>query len=285
MTRIARAAVVGAGAMGRQIALDTALHGLEATLFDSRPEAVREAAAFADEWLARRVEKGRLTAADAKAARARLATAPSLEAAVFGADLVIEAVVEDLEVKRRLFAELDRLAPPRTILATNSSAISSSRLARATARPDRVANLHYFNPALVMELVEVVQGPHTSADTAEALVAFARATGKTPILIRKEVPGFVANRLLHALRREALALLEAGVASHADIDLAAEKGLGHPMGPFRLMDLVGLDVVRDVAAERQRASGDPEDRPHSLVEAKVRAGHLGRKSGRGWYDY
>lgn len=282
---IGRVAVVGAGTMGRQIALSIALHGLPVRLMDARPEALREAETFIDDRLARSAERGRLTGEAAEAARARLALVPSLEAAVADADLVIEAVVEDLDVKRRLFGDLDRLAPPGAILATNSSTIPSSQLAGATSRPALVANLHYFNPALVMELVEVVQGPHTSAETAGALMAFARATGKTPILLRKEVPGFVANRLLHALRREALWLLETGVATHADIDLAAEKGLGHPMGPFRIMDLVGLDVVRDVALQRHRESGLMEDRPHPLVESKVSEGRLGRKSGRGWYDY
>lgn len=283
--RIERVCVVGAGVMGRQIALNTALHGYPVTLTDVSAEALRQAEAFAADWLAGRVAKERLTAAEAEATRGRLRYEPELARAAADADLVIEAVVEDLEVKRRLFAELDRICPPRAILATNSSTLVSSKLASATGRPAKVANLHYFNPALVMPLVEVVQGPHTAPETAQALVEFARRTGKTPILLRKEIFGFVANRLLHALRREALHLVEQGIATPAEVDLAAEKGLGHPMGPFRLMDLTGIDIAYQVSQERYRDSGDPADRPHPLIEEKVRRGELGRKTGKGWYEY
>jgi 3-hydroxybutyryl-CoA dehydrogenase len=219
------------------------------------------------------------------AARARLHFEPELREAAKDADLVIEAATERLDLKRELFGDLDRLCKPSAILATNSSTIVSSRLVDATQRPDRVANLHYFNPALVMELVEVVQGPHTSDETAQTLVEFARRTGKTPIRLRKEVFGFVANRLLHALANEAIWLYENGYASFEEIDLAAEKALGHPMGPFRLMDLTGIDVGYFVRQQKYLESGREEDKPPRSIVERYERGELGRKTGRGWYDY
>lgn len=282
---IERVAVVGAGAMGRQIALNTALHGVPTALYDVSPAALEDARAWTDTYLQGRVEKGRLTPEEASAARGRLAFFTELEPCVADADLVIEAVVENLDVKREVFAALDRAAPPHAILATNSSTIVSSRLADATNRPAKVANLHYFNPALVMELVEVVGGPHTAPETVEALMAFARRTGKTPIHVKKEIFGFVANRILHALAKEAFFLMENGYATHEEIDLAVEKGLRHPMGPFRLMDLTGLDVAYHVRMEKYRLTGREEDKPpRSLVEKYMR-GEFGRKTGKGWYTY
>jgi 3-hydroxybutyryl-CoA dehydrogenase len=285
MIDIRRVCVIGAGAMGRQIALNTALYGYTVVLTDASVDVLEAAWRANEAWLDERVEKGRMTPEEATATRTNLLYEPDAAAAAIGADLAIEAIVEQLEAKRQLFAELDVILPPHAILATNSSSIVSSKLADATQRPDRVANLHYFNPALVMELVEVVQGPHTSAETAEALVEFVRRTGKAPIHLKKEVFGFVANRLLHAIRKEALELLDQGVATIEEIDMAAEKALRHPMGPFRLQDLTGLDVGYGVAQERYRESGAPADKPHPLLEEKVKQGHLGRKSGRGWYDY
>lgn len=277
--------VVGAGAMGRQIALNTAIHGYPTTLYDVSRDALDAARAWADEYLAGRVAKGRLTQEQVDQARARLGIAPQLSEAAGGADLVIEAATERLDLKRDLFAELDRLCKPTAILATNSSTIVSSKLAETTRRPERVANLHYFNPALVMELVEVVQGPHTSDQTAETLMAFARSTGKTPIRLKKEIFGFVANRLLHALANEALFLVENGYATYQEVDLAAEKALGHPLGPFRLMDLTGIDVAYLVRQEKYRQSGREEDKPPPSIVERYERGEHGRKTGRGWYDY
>lgn len=280
-----RVCVVGAGTMGRQIALHTAIHGYPTVLTDMAPAVLENARAWKEEYLAGRVAKGRLTREQAEAAALRLRLLPSLEEAVTAADLVIEAVVEKLDVKRELFAALDRLAPAHAILATNSSTIVSSKIADATQRPSQVANLHYFNPALVMQLVEVVQGPHTSEETADTLVEFARRSGKIPIRLRKEISGFVANRLLHALSREACNLLESGVATVEEIDLAAEKALGHPMGPFRLMDNNGIDVAYFVRRQRFEETGREEDRPPRVIEEKYRKGELGRKTGKGFYDY
>ncbi|MFZ5827793.1 MAG: 3-hydroxyacyl-CoA dehydrogenase family protein [Bacillota bacterium] len=282
---VKQVAVIGAGAMGRQIALNCALHGYPTTLTDAVPAVLESAARWKTEYLEGRVAKGRITRDEADAAAARLQIFPTLQEAAGGADLVIEAVIERLDVKRELFAELDRLTPPHAILATNSSTIVSSKVADATTRPAKVANFHYFNPALVMQLVEVVEGPHTSSETAEILMEFARRTGKIPIWIKKEISGFVANRLLGAVVREACFLLENGVATHEEIDLAAEKALGYPMGPFRLMDLTGIDVAYLVRKQRFEESGSEQDRPPRSIEEKYLRGEYGRKTGKGWYDY
>jgi 3-hydroxybutyryl-CoA dehydrogenase len=184
-----------------------------------------------------------------------------------------------------LFADLDRMAPQHAILATNSSSIVSSRIADATGRPDRVCNVHFFNPALVMTCVEVVRGPETSDDTVETSMAFARRLGKTPVVLDREIPGFIANRILGAVRDEAIFLLENGIASVEDIDTACRTALGYPMGPFELMDLTGIDIGYLTKKDRFAESGDPKDQPSRSVSALVERGELGRKSGRGWYDY
>lgn len=282
---IGKVCVVGGGAMGRQIALNTALHGVETVLTDVSAKVLAEGEEFNERWLSERVAKGKLPEARAGEARRHLRYEADLDAAAKGCDLAIEAIVEDLGIKQKMFERLDRACPPGAILATNSSTIVSSKIATATRRPAQVANLHYFNPALVMELVEVVQGPHTSAETAQALMEFCRRTGKTPILLRKEIYGFVANRLLHAIRREALHLLDQGVATVEEIDLAAEKALKHPMGPFRLQDFTGIDISYGASMSRFKESGDAADRPHPLIEEKVKKGELGRKTGKGWYAY
>jgi 3-hydroxybutyryl-CoA dehydrogenase len=277
--------VVGAGLMGRQIALNAAHHGYAVRIHDASSGQMRAAERWVDEYVASRVDKGRWTKEEAAAARSRLAFSATLAEAAAEADLAVEAVVEDVAVKRVVFADLDRLCPPRAILATNSSTFVSSLVADATARPAQVANLHYFNPAMVMEVVEVVQGPHTSAETAELLVEFVRRVGKRPILLTREIEGFVANRLLRALGREACFLVDEGYATFEEVDLAAEKALGHPLGPFRLMDLTGIDLAYTIRNAMYQASGREEDRPARCIEERYRAGHYGRKTGRGFYSY
>ena len=278
-------AVVGAGSMGRQIALNTALHGYPVRLWDASAQQMQAARGWVDEYVAGRLEKRRWTADQASQARANLVFSDSLAEACAEADLAIEAVVEDVEVKRAVFGDLDELCPPRTILATNSSTIVSSRLVDVTNRPAQVANMHYFNPAMVMEVVEVVQGPHTSAETAETLVEFCRRTGKKPIWMKREIDGFIANRLLGAVIREAGRLVDEGYATFEEVDLAAEKALGHPMGPFRLLDMTGIDVSYLVSQDRYNRSGKQEDKPARCIEDRVKAGHLGRKTGQGFYTY
>lgn len=278
-------AVIGAGNMGHQIAVLCALRGFRTLCTDVSQEMLQRAETFADAYLPGQVRKGRLTQEQAAEARDRLHFTGELPQAVSEADYVIEAVVEILEVKRRVFAELDRLAPPHAILATNSSYIVSSKIADATGRPDKVLNLHFFNPALVMKLVEVVQGPHVSEESARVSVQLCERLDKVPVWIRKEVEGFLLNRIIRAIRQEALWLLEMGVASYEDIDKACVYGAGHPMGPFRLMDLTGIDLHYTMAMERFRTTGNPADLPPPSVVERYLNGHYGQKAGKGWYDY
>lgn len=280
-----RLAVVGAGSMGAQIAQQAALHGLEVWLQDVSHEQLERGLGSNRSHLRRRVEQGRMTEAELEAALARVHPTGDLARATEDADAVIEAIVEDLEAKRILFAELGRLAPAHALLASNSSTIGISKLAPVSGRPDRCCNMHFFYPPLVMELVEVVKGPETSEETVQRALALAREMGRTPILVRREIDGFIVNRILHMATQEAYRLLDAGVASVEDIDTAVEKGLRWPMGPFRLGDFTGLDVTYRARLHMYRTTGDERYRPSPSLEAKVRAGELGRKTGKGWYEY
>ena len=283
--KINRIAVIGAGNMGHQIALHAAISGFKVKCFDINPETLKKADQFVDEYLPGRVTKERLTQAQADVARANIQFTDKLETAVSDADYVIEAVLEVLDIKRALFKDLDRLAPPHAILASNSSAIVSSKIADVTSRPEKVLNLHFFNPALVMKLVEVVQGPHVSDETLEISMALCKQLNKEPVHLKKEVEGFLLNRIFGAIGREANWLLEMGVASIEDIDKACVFGAGHPMGPFRLNDLTGLDLSYIMAMEAFRASGDPADLPTPSLVEHYSKGEFGEKSGKGWYEY
>jgi len=280
-----RLAVVGAGSMGAQIAQQAALHGILVMLSDKDRAQLGKAVESNRGHLARRVEKGRLSQADAELALRRVVPITDLDGAVQQADLVIEAVFEDLEVKRGIFADLDRFAPADAVLASNSSTIGISKLAGATSRPDRCLNMHFFYPVLVMELVEIVRGPQTSDASVGRALAAAKAMGRVPVLINKEIDGFIVNRILHAASQEAYRLLDADVASFEDIDIAVERGLNWPMGPFRLGDFSGLDVTYNARMHMYRTTGDERYRPSPQLEAKVKAGKLGRKTGEGWYMY
>jgi len=280
-----RLAVIGAGSMGAQIAQQAALHGVQVTLRDKEEAQLGKARDANRGHLARRVEKGKLSPDNADAALERVQTTTEMGQAVIEADFVIEAVFEDLHVKRAIFAELDRLAPPEAVLASNSSTIGISKLADVTRRPERCLNMHFFFPVLVMDLVEVVRGPQTSDASVEKAVALARQIGRTPVVLNREIDGFIVNRILHAATQEAYRLLDAEVASFEDIDTAVEKGLNWPMGPFRLGDFSGLDVTYNARLHMYRSTGDERYRPSAQLEAKVKAGKLGRKSGEGWYRY
>ena len=286
MTEEIRSVVVlGAGTMGSQIAAVSALAGYTTSLVDIQQKQLDRAREQLRQRLDRDVEKGRRDRGAVDEAWSRLALTTDRDRVAASADLVIEAAVEDLSVKRSIFADLDRVCPPHTLLVTNSSNIVSSRVADATGRPGKVCNLHFFNPALVMACVEIVPHEGTDPETVEAASAFVRSLGKTPVKLKREVPGFLANRLLNALRREALDLYEGGVADFEDIDLAAKTALGHPMGPFELMDLVGIDVVYLIRLAEYEQTGDPASLPADSIKAKYEAGDYGRKTGRGWYDY
>ena len=281
--------VVGAGVMGQQIAMNTAIKGrasgYQVILCDSFPAAVEKAQAWADQYLDGRVAKGRLTQEQVDQVKANFTVSQDVDGSAAKADLIIEAIVEKLDVKRELFGRISKLCKPDTVLGTNSSNIVSSKLADVTEHPERLLNIHYFNPALVMELVEIVRGPHSGDEAVEVARTFAVNTGKSPIVLKKEIAGFVANRINAAVAHEALSLLRKGVATVEDIDTACEKGLHYPMGPFRLMDLTGIDVNYYVRVDRYAESHDPFDAPDPLVIEKFKRGEFGKKTGKGWYDY
>jgi 3-hydroxybutyryl-CoA dehydrogenase len=282
MTRLA---VVGGGFMGSQIATQAALHGIDVRLQDVSEEQLEKSMELNRGHLRRRVDKGRMSESDLEDTLARIRTTTDLAQSVTDAEVVIEAIVEDLGVKRHVFAQLGALAPPEAILASNSSTIVISKLADVTGRPQQCANMHFFSPVLVMELCEVVMGPETSETTAERCLELVREMGRTPVLLRKEVDGFVVNRILHAATQEAYRLLDAGVADYQDIDLAVEKGLNWPLGPFRLGDFTGLDVTYNARKHIYETTGDPAYKPSERLREKVEKGELGRKTGKGWYDY
>lgn len=277
--------VIGAGNMGHQIGLCCALAGCTVRCTDVDAATLARAEKFADSYLEARVSKGKLDADAARSARSRISFPPEIESAASNADIVIEAIIENLDLKKHLFAQLDKICPEHCILSSNSSFIVSSKIAPATGRPERVCNLHFFNPALVMRLVEVVQGPHTSEETIQRVFSFARKINKTPILLKKEIYGFVVNRILKAILDEALHLHDIGVADYHDIDTAVVDALGHPMGPFRLLDLVGVDLQYQVCMERYRDTGDFRDMPSPLLVEKFVRKEWGRKSGVGFYRY
>ena len=276
--------VVGAGAMGSQIAMVTALSGFSVFLQDISIESIQKAEAFLREQMERRVKKGKFTEEQVKSAFENLTFTTKLED-LKNTDIVIEAIVEKLEAKQALFTQLDRILSEHTILASNSSTIVSSKLASSVSRAEKVCNIHFFNPVLVMDLVEVVKGPHTSDETAEKSMAFIKSIGKIPVLLKKEISGFVANRILAKLMDEAVYLYENGYASHEEIDLIVTKALNHPIGPFALMDLTGLDVNYFVRMQRYKESGEEKDKPAVIVAEKVEKGELGKKTGKGFYEY
>lgn len=285
LEEIKKIVVVGSGNMGRQIALNTAKYGFTVVQNDISEQALQSAQEWGKKYLAGRVAKGRMTQEEADNAFRNLTYESEMTKAVSEADVVIEAAVENLELKQKIFAQLDKLCPARTILATNSSSIGSSKIAAATCRADRICNMHYFNPALVMELVEVVRNPQTSDETVELIMELCRATGKTPILLQKEIHSFVVSRLMDGIFKEAFYLVDQGIATIEEIDIAAEKGLSHPMGPFKLLDQIGIDVSYNVRAMHYQETGLESDRPSHLLEEKVKEGKLGRKTGEGFYKY
>lgn len=278
-------AVIGAGNMGHQISMLAAICGYEVSCVDVNEEQLDKARDFAKSYLPGRVAKGKMTEEQADAAGSRLSFTTDMKAATADADFVIEAATEKLELKKQIFEELDRLAPVHAVLATNSSFIVSSMVAGVTNRPDKVCNMHFFNPALVMKCVEVVQGPHTSDDTTDLTMDLARRLNKEPVKLKKEIYGFLVNRILSAINNEALYLLDTGVASAEDIDKAVVNALGHPLGPFRLQDLTGIDLSYHIMMERYNETGDPAEKPSPTIVEKYVKGEWGQKTGKGFYDY
>ncbi|MDE3112063.1 MAG: 3-hydroxybutyryl-CoA dehydrogenase [Chloroflexota bacterium] len=280
---IERVGVVGFGAMGSGIAQVCASAGCSVTVREVDQAAIDRGWKGIDSSLARVVKAGRMAEDEAKAARARIGAATTFDAFA-DRDLVIEAVLEIADVKRKVFEELDRLCPPSTIFASNTSSLPIVDMAVTTKRPQRFAGLHFFNPAPVMPLVEVVQAVTTSDETVATLKAFVQRIGKVPV-VSKDVAGFIVNRLLVPYMLDAIRVLEQGIASVEDIDTAVKNGLRHPMGPFELLDYTGLDIAYHVANVFFEEFKEPRMAPPPLLKRMVAAGRLGKKTGRGFYEW
>jgi len=277
-------AVVGAGTMGHGIAYVAALAGCTVTLTDAREEALADARRKIESLVAGGLKRGKLTEDDRAGVHGRLVTEPRLPDAVRHADVVIEAVVEQLPVKQRIFAEVEREAPDGALLATNTSSLSVGQIAAALKEPWRLVGLHFFNPVHQMKLVEIVTHGRTGAPQVERATALARLLGKEPILV-KDSPGFASSRLGVVLGLEAMRMLEQGVASAEDIDKAMELGYNHPMGPLKLTDLVGLDVRLAIATYLHQELELPHYQPPQILKDKVAKGELGKKTGKGFYTW
>ncbi|BBM68937.1 3-hydroxybutyryl-CoA dehydrogenase [Rhodothermus marinus] len=281
---ISTLAVVGAGTMGQGIAHVAALYGRTVRLVDVSEEVLQRALQTIAHNLERQVRKERITAAQKEEALGRITPATDLEAAVADVQLVIEAVPENPELKAQVFERLDRAAPPEAILASNTSSISITWLGARTQRPARVIGMHFFNPVPVMQLVEIVRGLETSDATYETIYRLAEALGKTPVTVN-DAPGFVSNRVLMPMINEAIYCVMEGVASPEDVDQVMKLGMNHPMGPLALADLIGLDVCLGIMEVLHRELGEDKYRPCPLLRKMVAAGRLGRKTGRGFYEY
>jgi 3-hydroxybutyryl-CoA dehydrogenase len=279
-----RLLVVGAGLMGSGIAQVAAGAGWDVTLQDVAQPALDRGTATIERSLTRMVDKQTVSADDRAAALARITTSTDLDAGA-DADVVVEAVYEQIEAKHAVFRELDRLAKEDAVLATNTSAIPITTIASVTQRPERVVGTHFFSPVPMMRLVELVRGLRTSDATLATARSFAEELGKTCIVVERDVAGFVTTRLVSALAMEAIALYEAGVASAEDIDTACRLGFGHPMGPLATTDLTGVDILRHATLNIYAETGDPKFYPPELLSRMVDAGDLGRKTGRGFFSY
>jgi 3-hydroxybutyryl-CoA dehydrogenase len=277
-------AVIGAGLMGAGIAQVSAQAGYEVVLRDVTDEALARGRGGIAASYEKFVAKGKLAAEDAEAALARITTTTDLDAAA-DADLVVEAVFENVEVKREIFRTLDRLVGDDTVLASNTSAIPITKIAAATQRPERVVGTHFFSPVPLMGLCELVRGHKTSDDTLARARRFAESTGKTCIVVNRDVAGFVTTRLISALVVEAVKLYESGVASAEDIDTACKLGFGHAMGPLATTDLTGVDILLHATGNIYTESQDEKFAPPEIMRRMVDAGDLGRKSGQGFYPY
>lgn len=276
--------VVGGGLMGRQIALNSTQYGYGASVFDISEKVCDEVVAWADKYLAERIAKGKMTEEQVAKIKSLFRVERDLKKAVEGVDLVIEAIIEVEDIKHKFFKELDGLIGKDVIVGTNSSYMISSKFAGSISNPSRLCNVHYYNPALVMKFVEVVQGPHTSEETARACYEFCQKTGKKPIWQKKEIDGFAGNYLIAGLVSRARHLVENGYCTLEEVDIAMEEGFNHPMGPFRMMDLTGINLAYDMMKAEYEQTGKKPDM-YDVIEAKVKAGEFGRSTGKGFYNY
>ena len=284
MTEIRRVTVVGAGTMGHGIAQVVATAGIEVSLHDVSGELIHKGIEAIRSNLEKGIRKGKVTEEQRDATLSRLDPAAELPPAAARSDAIIEAAPESMELKQELFRRLDAAAPPHALLASNTSSLSIGSLAAATTRPERVVGMHFFNPVHLMPLLEIVRAERTADETVNAALELGRRLGKEPIVVR-DSPGFASSRLGLTLGLEAMRMVEQEVASAEDIDKAMALGYGHPMGPLRLTDLIGLDVRLAIAEHLHRELGSDAFRPPEILRRLVAEGHLGKKTGRGFYEW